>query len=101
MCFLIIKHTEKIFKISAYNKNVCLNTGCFEKVCSTAHKGKRAFISSDHTSWFVPVSQVVYTFVLIIVPFTFVTGENADMYFGYELCSGNASTAVKKYQWQF
>jgi hypothetical protein len=44
------------------------------------------------------VSQVVYTFVLIIVPFTFVTGENADMYFGYELCSGNASTAVKKYQ---
>jgi hypothetical protein len=29
-----------------------------------------------------------------------VTEENADMHFGYELCSGNASTDIEKYQRQ-
>jgi hypothetical protein len=33
--------------------------------------------------------------------FIFVNDENAGMYFGNELCNGNTSTAVVKYQWQF
>jgi hypothetical protein len=33
--------------------------------------------------------------------FTFINDENAGMHFGNELCNGNTSTAVEKYQWQF
>jgi len=50
----------------------------------------------------------VYTFVLMMMmmmmmmtPFKFVNDENAGMHFGNELCNGNTSTAVEKYQWQF
>jgi hypothetical protein len=39
-------------------------------------------------------------FVPIMIPFTLVTEENADMQFGYILCNGNACTDVEKYQWQ-
>lgn len=43
------------------------------------------------------MSQVVCT---SIIPFTLVTEENANMHFRYELCNGNASTDIEKYQRQ-
>jgi hypothetical protein len=36
--------------------------------------------------------------MIIIIPFTFVNEKNAGMHFGNELCNGNTSTAVEKYQ---
>jgi len=36
--------------------------------------------------------------MMIIIPSTFVTKENADMHFGYELYNGNGSTALEEYQ---
>jgi len=39
--------------------------------------------------------------MMMMIPFICANDENAGMHFRNELCKGNTSTAVEKYQWQF